>query len=111
MDSDRRRADTGAVRPSHGLHDPRARYFKYDTCGFNGCEWRAVRDDPGPLPGEGWVLSAKGMHGKPGEPGRDGVHVRSLDVVGYELVARLSDGTTLRANLLPVMERFERERK
>jgi len=39
------------------------------------------------------------------------VHVRSLDVVGYTLTVTLSDGTTVRANLLPMLELYQRERK
>lgn len=89
-----------------GLHDPDVKYYRYDIVAFNGSEWRARYDDPGPLPGDGWVLGAKGSRGKQGEKGRDGVHVRALDVVGYELVLRLSDGTSLRANLLPLLDRF-----
>lgn len=65
-----------------------------DVVAFNGSEWRAVKDDPGPLPGAGRVL------GGPGERGPAGVHVTKLDLVGYTLVVTLSDGTTLNANLL-----------
>jgi hypothetical protein len=38
----------------------------------NGSEWRAVKDDPGPLPGDGWMLSAKGVKGDKGMPGNRG---------------------------------------
>lgn len=92
-----------------GLHDPHARYFKYDLAVCNGSEWRARYDDPGPLPGDGWALAAKGNRGKPGERGEPGVHVTGIEVTGYCLVIALSDGTTVSANLLPVLERFKRE--
>jgi hypothetical protein len=39
---------------------------------FNGSEWRAMVDDPGPLPGPGWMLGAKGARGKRGERGPPG---------------------------------------
>ena len=96
---------------ARGLHDPAAEYSAMDVVAFNGSEWRAVRDNPGPLPGDGWVLGAKGARGKPGEPGKPGVHVKAMDVVGYTLVLTLSDGTTVRATLLPMLELYERERK
>jgi integrin beta 3 len=95
---------------ARGLHDPNAAYCAMDVVAFNGSEWRAVRDDPGPLPGDGWVLGAKGSRGKPGERGPPGVHVKTINVVGYCLVIELSDGRTMRANLLPVLELFEREK-
>ena len=39
---------------ARGAHDPAAAYFAMDVVAFNGSEWRAVRDGPGPLPGDGW---------------------------------------------------------
>jgi hypothetical protein len=92
------------------LYDPTPSYFAMDVIAFNGSEWRAVRDNPGPLPGAGWVLGAKGARGRPGERGAAGVHVTALDLVGYTLVLTLSDGATLNANLLPALELFEREK-
>ena len=49
-----------------------------------------------------------GARGKPGKPG---VHVKAMDMVGYTVVLTLSNGQTLRANLLPMLELYERERK
>jgi integrin beta 3 len=94
-----------------GLHNPGARYYRHDVVSQNGSEWRAVRDDPGPLPGDGWCLGAKGSRGRPGERGKDGVHVVGVEAIGYCLKIGLSDGTTVSANLLPVLERFARERR
>ena len=46
---------------ARGLFDPKAKdYRAMDVCAFNGSEWRARYDNTGPLPGEGWVLGAKG---------------------------------------------------
>jgi hypothetical protein len=94
---------------ARGLYDPNATYFAMDVVAHNGSEWRAVVDNPGALPGPGWMLGAKGSRGRPGEPGKPGVHVRAMSVVGYCLVLELSNGQTLRANLLPVLELFARE--
>jgi hypothetical protein len=97
---------------ARGLFDPKTKdYRALDVVAFNGSEWRARRDNPGPLPGDGWMLSAKaGTRGKPGERGKDGLSVKALDMVGYSLVLTLSDGTTLRVNLLPMLELYESER-
>ena len=80
-----------------------------DVVAFNGSEWRARYDNPGPLPGDGWVLGAKGVRGRPGERGLPGVSVTALDLVGYTLVVTLSDGSALHVNLLPTLELFDRE--
>lgn len=110
-----REKDTGIVRTpggrACGLHDPAARYFQMDVVAFNGSEWRARCDDPGACPSDGWMLSAKGVRGRPGERGRDGIHVKALDLIGYCIVIALSDGTTLNVNLLPALELFESERR
>jgi len=104
--SDRTSQPGGRAR---GLYNAAETYRELDTVAFNGSTWIAIHDDPGPLPGDGWMLGAKGARGRPGERGKDGVHVEAIDVVGYCLVLTLSDGSTLRANLLPAFERFKRE--
>jgi HK97 family phage portal protein len=55
-----------------GLYNPAGAYRAMDVVAHNGSEWRAVKDDPGPLPGDGWVLGAKGSRGKRGERGPPG---------------------------------------
>lgn len=58
---------------ARGLYDPEASYRSLDVVSFNGSEWRAKKDDPGPLPGDGWMLSAsKGKRGERGEKGDRG---------------------------------------
>ena len=58
---------------ARGLYDPNANdYRAMDVVAQNGSEWRATKDDPGPLPGPGWALGAKGARGKPGERGPAG---------------------------------------
>lgn len=96
-------APVGEVR---GLHDSAAQYRKFDLVSFNGAEWRAKHDDPGPLPGEGWAMSAKqgkrgepgprGIDGKgaPGLPGPSGPRIVDWQVDGYRAVPVMSDGET-----------------
>ena len=52
-----------------GRWNPDLHYRAMDVVACNGSEWRAIKDDPGPLPGDGWMLSAKGVKGDKGVPG------------------------------------------
>jgi hypothetical protein len=93
-----------------GLYDPAVSYYALDLVALNGCEWRAKKDNPGPLPGDGWMLSAKGARGRPGERGPPGLSVKAIEAVDYHLVIELSDGQALHVDLKPMLERFEAER-
>jgi hypothetical protein len=62
----------GYVGQARGLWIAASGYRAMDLVAFNGCEWRALRDDPGSLPGDGWMLSAKGVKGDKGERGVKG---------------------------------------
>lgn len=85
-------------------------YRAMDVVAFNGSEWRAIRDDPGPLPGDGWMLGAKGgTKGAPGERGERGpagpqgpagVGIRELDFDNGHLIVRLTDG---RERVFPII--------
>ena len=55
-----------------GLYNAAEAYRAMDVVSFNGSEWRAIVDDPGVLPGPGWMLGAKGSRGKRGERGPPG---------------------------------------
>jgi hypothetical protein len=104
-----------------GLWQETEHYLAMDVVAQNGSEWRAVRDDPGPLPGDGWVLGAKGSRGKPGERGEKGekgergergvagLSVIRTDMIGFELVLTLSDETRLVCNMMGAFERYHRE--
>jgi hypothetical protein len=76
-----------------GLFDPKKTYKALDLVTFNGSEWRAKKDNPGSIPGEGWQLS-----GKKGNRGES--------VVGGEvnsngrLVLRMSDGKEIEVGLV-----------
>lgn len=61
------------VGEARGLFDEAATYRALDRVALNGAEWIARKDDPGPLPGEGWMLSARqGASGPRGERGERG---------------------------------------
>lgn len=98
-----------------GLWNETESYRAMDVVAYNGSEWRAVYDNPGPLPGDGWKQGAKGVKGKPGERGEKGergapgASVVKMVMVDYEIVLLLSDGTQLKCNLLPVIERYYQE--
>jgi hypothetical protein len=93
-------APVGEVR---GLHDTSEKYRRFDLVVANGSEWRAKRDDPGPLPGNGWALSAqKGDRGKRGEQGDRGLQgppgqaapaIAEWIVKGYQAIPLMADGT------------------
>ena len=91
-----------------GAWDGAASYRQNDTVAHNGSEWRAVKDDPGPLPGDGWRLGAKGSRGKPGEPGKPGkpgARVAELVLADDALVLVHDDGSALSVDLKPLRER------
>lgn len=83
-----------------GAHDPDRAYRRFDIVTFNGAEWRAVTDNPGALPGEGWRQAAKqGKHGPPGPQGQPGtaatpVKLRTLRTLpDFRAVPVMSDGS------------------
>lgn len=97
-----------------GLFDPEAAYRAMDVVSFNGSEWRAKVDDPGPLPGDGWMLSAskgkrgdrgeRGPDGRVGKDGKDGSSPIELkfDSEKMMFVMALDDGNVLEADFYPV---------
>jgi hypothetical protein len=90
----------GEVR---GLHNIEEQYRKFDIVVLNGAEWRAKKDDPGPLPGDGWSLSAqkgvrgergdRGDRGERGQPGKPAPTITTWEVQGYRAVPIMSDGS------------------
>ena len=91
-----------------GAWDAAASYRAITSVAHNGSEWRAVKDDPGPLPGDGWRLGAKGSRGKPGEPGKPGkpgARVAELVLADDALVLVHDDGSALSVDLKPLRER------
>lgn len=90
-----RDAYAGEVR---GLWQPSGVYRKHDLVAFGGSEWRARRDDPGPLPGDGWALSAgqgsRGQKGERGDPGKPGADLAGWVLDGYRVTPIMTDGRT-----------------
>jgi hypothetical protein len=116
------RFDPGKLRGAWGAA---ARYEAFDRVCFNGAEWIARRDDPGELPGDGWMLAAKrgkagpagdkgekGERGPPGEmgatgdPGPPGATIEAIHVSDLSLIIMRTDGVALECDLRPVLTRF-----
>ena len=107
----------GYVGQARGLWIAAGGYRAMDLVAFNGCEWRALRDDPGSLPGEGWMLSAKGVKGDKGErgvrgergergaPGPASERPTALAIKDDgTLMLRWADGYELSCDLWPLLE-------
>ena len=88
-----------------GLYDPTGEYRQFDLVTFRNAEWRARKNDPGPLPGEGWAISAqegkrgeRGHRGERGERGFVGPRGEGAPLItgwqrdGYQVVPVLADG-------------------
>jgi hypothetical protein len=91
-------------------------YSKLDRVSFNGSEWIAKYDEPGPLPGDGWMLATQAKRGKPGErgpvgpPGSPGPEITSLSIDGYAVLLGLANGKSLSLDMRPLFELYDRER-
>lgn len=92
----------GITGEARGLYDRAETYRKLDHVTFNGSEWIARQDDPGPLPGEGWTLGAK--------RGKAGLGIKDVTVRDYAFLMELSNGKTLAVDLRPMFERYDEER-
>jgi hypothetical protein len=108
----------GRTGDAKGLYDPSAAYSKLDRVSLNGSEWIARRDDPGALPGDGWMLGAKvGPNGRPGERGpkgergEQGIGVEGVTADGYALLVALTGGKTIRLDLRGMFDRYDQERR
>jgi Collagen triple helix repeat (20 copies) len=106
-----------------GLYDAQAKYRAFDIVTLNGSEWRARCDNPGPCPGDDWVLGAKGgtkgrtgdpgqrgERGPPGECGPPGVGLVAIEIEDWSLVLTQSDGMVKICDLRPLFERYDMER-
>jgi hypothetical protein len=102
------------VGQARGLWNAETAYRALDVVACNGSEWRALRDDPGPLPGDGWMLGAKGSKGDKGERGARGDKGErgergerptclAIKDDGH-LVLAWADGYELRCDLWPLLE-------
>jgi hypothetical protein len=102
---------------ARGLYDPEATYRALDVVSLNGSEWRAKCDNPGPLPGDDWMLSAqRGKRGEPGpigkgtegKSGRNGAQLVGLgfDADKMELFGIMDDGNQLEADFGPIAHKI-----
>jgi len=73
--------ETALARRIRGTYDPKAEYCANDLVAKDGASFVAKRNDPGPLPGDGWQLLARqgqrGIAGERGAPGRDAPTITS----------------------------------
>ena len=115
-------AERGADAPVGdvcGLWKEGVNYSKYDLVSKDGAEWRAKHDDPGPLPGDGWALSAKqgkpgskgerGDKGERGPAGAAGATLAHFQREEWQLVAVMSDGSKVRFDLRAFFDRYHHE--
>lgn len=103
-----------------GFYEPEKGYLRGDVVSADGNGFVATRDDPGPLPGEGWGNFAQ--RGKPGKPGPrgdrgdrgergmagergPGITAWIIDEEAYRAIPVLSDGS--RAEPLDLRRLFE----
>jgi hypothetical protein len=96
-----------------GRYDPGRAYRMLDVVTHQNSEWRARRDDPGELPGDGWAASAaqgkrgeKGERGERGPVGSSAPRIIKWSVDGYHAAPALSDGTN--GPVLDMRQFFER---
>lgn len=95
----------GVTGEARGQFDAGEVYAKHDRVASNGSEWIAKYDNPGPLPGEGWMLGAQGKKGKPG------VGIQRAVTKGYAVVLETTDGKALTLDLRGMFERYDEERQ
>lgn len=114
------KGEPGKSGKARGLYDPKAVYGELDRVTFNNAEWIANRDEPGALPGDDWMLAAKGKPGLKGErgeqgpqgrPGKDGLGLASAPRLkdDWVLVFPLSDGREFSIDLHGLFERYDSE--
>jgi integrin beta 3 len=95
----------GVTGEARGQYDASETYGKHDRVASNGSEWIAKYDNPGPLPGEGWMLGAQGKKGRPG------VGIQRAVTKGYALVLETTDGKAMTLDLRSMFERYDEERQ
>lgn len=109
------RAGADGVSPTvRGTYREGEQYRALDIVAFNKGSFIAKRDNPGPMPGDGWQLltahgarGEKGVQGPRGErgPGGPGISRWSIDRRGYLATPVLSDGSE--GAVLDLRELFE----
>ncbi|WP_210526373.1 hypothetical protein [Rubellimicrobium arenae] len=104
--------ERGASFTVRGTYDPGTTYAALDVVALDGSSFVARKDEPGPCPGAGWqLLASRGSKGRAadglkGDPGAGVVGV-SVSAEGL-LILALSDGTTVEADLYPLLSKVSR---
>jgi len=97
------------------LYDPAENYGCLDVIALNGGSFVAVKDDPGPCPGPGWMLlTQQGKRGERGEKGDKGERGQpgpalvdaSIDEQGL-LTLTNADGSIVTCDLYPLLSAIE----
>jgi hypothetical protein len=100
------RGDDGLTPEFVGTYEEGAEHRRLDVVALNGGSFVALRNSPGPCPGDGWQLLAsrgktgpalKGEPGPPGDPGKDAAEVAGVYRSGDEIVVTFADGREMRA--------------
>src|SRR4051812_8885953 len=101
----------GSAPRFRGTFSGSDKYRHLDVVAYNGSSFGALKDDPGPCPGDGWQLLASagkrgkdGLPGARGEPGMAGPPGASVvggafDAKEMRLVFALSDGGVVAIDL------------
>lgn len=113
------RGKDGYPGQARGLFDRIESYRALDRVAHDGSEWIARRDDPGPLPGDGWMLTARagskgragdrGPAGPSGPAGKPGRGIAAIEQDGWRMVFTMTDGTTEQCDFYPMLDRFRAE--
>lgn len=108
-----RGGDGAGINPQ-GRYEESATYLKGDAVAFDGSLWLAKYDEPGPLPGDGWMLAARaGGKGRPGDRGLQGPAGAGIiegRFEGMTLVLGTDDGRAVRIDARPAFIAFLEER-
>lgn len=106
----------GRTLEFRGAWTATSEYHAHDVAMVNGSSFVALRDDPGPCPGDGWrLLASAGAKGRTGEPGQrgaagasaPGVVAAVIDDTGM-LTLRNGDGTEVHVDLVPLLTSMSR---
>lgn len=86
-------------------------YGRLDVVALNGGSFVALTDNPGPCPGDGWMLlTSQGKTGRPGDPGRPGPPVKGMAIDDNAVLTLTNaDGSTITCDLYPLLSRLDRK--
>lgn len=109
-------ADGRSLNPRR-LYAPAEEYKHLDVVALNGGSFVALKDDPGPCPGEGWMLltqqgkrGEKGERGDKGDRGERGVPGEPIVAAAIDENGMLTlingDGSKVQCDLYPVLTKI-----